>query len=69
MAEKMWTNVSANGAPYVHGGTYGAYLSQSGQLGYLSQSFATRPGQPYLISFWLDNPVGGAPSEFQFWWE
>ncbi len=61
-------SLSANGAPYVHGGTYGAYLSQSGQLGYLSQSFATRPGQPYLISFWLDNPVGGAPSEFQFWW-
>ena len=55
-------------APYVHGGTYGAYLSQPGQLGYLSQSFATVPGQPYLISLWLDNPVGGSPSEFQVWW-
>jgi len=21
-----------------------------------------------LISFWLDNPVGGAPNEFQLWW-
>ena len=59
---------SAYYAAYVHGGTYGAYLSQPGQLGYLSQSFATLPGQPYLISFWLDNPVGGTPAEFQLWW-
>ncbi len=53
---------------YVHSGTYGAYLSQPGQLGYLSQSASTLPGQPCLISFWLNNPVGGTPNEFQVWW-
>jgi subtilase family serine protease len=54
--------------PYVHSGTYAAYLSQPGQLGYLSQSAATLPGQPCLISFWLNNPVGGTPNEFQVSW-
>jgi hypothetical protein len=54
--------------PYVHSGTYGAYLSQRGQLGYLSQSASTLPGQPCLISFWLNNPAGGTPNEFQVWW-
>jgi len=53
---------------YVHSGTYAAYLSQPGELGYLSQSVTTQPGQPYLISFWLDNPIGGIPSEFQVRW-
>jgi subtilase family serine protease len=55
-------------SPYVHSGSYGAYLSQPGQLGYLSQSAGTLPGQPCLISFWLNNPAGGTPSEFQVWW-
>jgi subtilase family serine protease len=54
--------------PYVHSGTYAAYLIQPVQLGYLSQSAVTLPGQPCLISFWLDNPVGGTPSEFQVFW-
>jgi subtilase family serine protease len=54
--------------PYVHSGTYAAYLSQPGQLGFLSQSAAILAGQPCLISFWLDNPVGGAPNEFQVSW-
>jgi subtilase family serine protease len=53
---------------YVHSGTYAAYLGQPGQLGYLSQSVATVPGQACLISFWLNNPVGGIPNEFQVWW-
>ena len=56
---------SSNYGPYVHSGTYAAYLSQPGELGYLSQSIASDPDQPLLISFWLDNPVGGVPSEFQ----
>jgi subtilase family serine protease len=55
-------------SPYVHSGTYAAYLSQPNQLGYLSQSVSTLPGQPCLISFWLNNPVGGNPNEFQVWW-
>jgi hypothetical protein len=55
-------------SPYVHSGTYAAYLSQPGQLGYLSQSVSTLPGQPCLISFWLDNPLCGTPNEFQVWW-
>jgi Pro-kumamolisin, activation domain len=53
---------------YVHSGTYAAYLSQPAELGYLSQPVTTQPGQPYLISFWLNNPVGGIPNEFQVWW-
>jgi len=62
---------SSNGThygSYVHSGNYAAYLSQPGQLGYLSQSAATLAGQPCLISFWLNNPVGGTPNEFQVWW-
>ncbi len=55
-------------SPYVHSGTYAAYLSQPNQLGYLSQSVSTLPGRPCLISFWLNNPVGGNPNEFQVWW-
>lgn len=51
-------------APYVHSGTYGAYLAQSGSLGYLSQNLTTIPGQTYLVSCWLANPVGGSPTEF-----
>jgi hypothetical protein len=44
----------------VHSGVYGAQFGPSGSLGYISQTLATLPGQNYLLSFWLVNPVGGS---------
>jgi hypothetical protein len=40
-------------ALFVHSGLYGAYLGSFPTNGSLSQSVATRPGQEYLVSFWL----------------
>ncbi|MGA2751073.1 MAG: protease pro-enzyme activation domain-containing protein [Verrucomicrobiota bacterium] len=40
-------------ALFVHSGLYGAYIGQSPTNGSLSQDLATRPGQEYLVSFWL----------------
>jgi hypothetical protein len=40
-------------AQFVHSGLYGAYLGQFPTDGSLSQAVATRPGQEYLVSFWL----------------
>jgi hypothetical protein len=37
-------------------------------LATLWQSLPTTPGGLYLISFWLDNPVGGNPNEFEASW-
>jgi PKD repeat protein len=51
------TYVSGAGVPYVHSGTYGAALGQSGFLATLSQSLSTVSGQRYLLSFWLENPT------------
>jgi uncharacterized repeat protein (TIGR03803 family) len=50
---------------YVYSGAYAALLGTSGAEGTLSQTFSTVPGTSYLISFWLDNPVGGIPSLFR----
>ena len=52
----------------IHSGTYGAALGQSGGLAYLYQSLATVPGQNYLLSFWLNNPGGDTPNQFQVNW-
>lgn len=55
-----------------HAGTYGAFLGDS-PLAILAQTLPTVPGEKYLISFWLNNPVGGAPinghlEQFQVNW-
>ncbi len=42
---------------WVHSGSYGAALGQSGSLGYLSQTLTTSPGQNYLLSLWVANPT------------
>jgi hypothetical protein len=42
-------------------------LGQS-TLAILYQSLPTSPGQAYLLSFWLRNPVGGAGEIFQVNW-
>jgi subtilase family serine protease len=54
--------------PFVHSGTYAAFLGQSGSLTYLSQTLPTVAGQPYLVSFWLNNPNGGSTNEFLVSW-
>ena len=52
-------------------GTYSAFLSEAGSVGFLSQTLATLPGQPYLLSFWLGNVdlgFGTIPNEFLVSW-
>jgi subtilase family serine protease len=60
------------GAPiylsYVHSGAYAAIFGEPTNLATLSQSIPTTNGGLYLISFWLDNPVGGNPNDFQVNW-
>jgi hypothetical protein len=53
---------------YKHSGTYGADLSASGGLGYLSQTISTTPGSFYLVSFWLDVPFNFPGNEFVVNW-
>jgi uncharacterized repeat protein (TIGR03803 family) len=53
---------------YVYSGDDAALLGTSGAAGTLSQTLPTVPGTVYLISFWLDNPVGGVPSLFRVSW-
>jgi hypothetical protein len=55
------------GFSVVHSGTYGAFLGDI-QLASLSQSFATVPGQYYLLSLWLDNPTSGTVQQFKLSW-
>jgi hypothetical protein len=57
-----------NDSLFVHSGIYGAFLGQTGSLGYLSQTLPTVAGQSYVLSFWLDNPVTGTPNEFSASW-
>ena len=52
-----------------HSGLYFAYLAQSGSLAYLDQPIPTKPGQRYLLSFWLENPVASTPNEFKIQWD
>jgi hypothetical protein len=52
-------------------GTYFAVLGQTNSLGYLSQVVPTRPGQLYLLTFWLQSADVGAgtiPNEFVVNW-
>ena len=57
-----------NGIYFIHSGTYGAFLGESGQLATLSQPLATSPGQGYRLSFWLDNPESGIGQQFRLNW-
>jgi subtilase family serine protease len=56
------------GTNFIHSGTFGAALGQPSILAYLSQPLATLPGQMYLLSFWLNNPSGDIPNQFQVNW-
>jgi hypothetical protein len=51
----------------VHSGNDGAFLGDT-QVALLSQNLPTVPGQTYLLSFWLDNPVSGSPQQFLVNW-
>jgi hypothetical protein len=57
---------------FVHSGLYGAYLGEwawdgDPAIGSLSQAVATKPGQQYLVSFWLTSiAVEGATNENEF---
>jgi len=52
----------------VHSGNYGVLLGQSGYAATLSQLVPTIPGQPYLISFWLDDLQAGSGQQFSATW-
>jgi hypothetical protein len=65
-------NFVTNGGGFVHGGAYGAALGQSGSTGVLAQTLTTVPGQNYLLSLWLENPMnpnGATPNEFAVQWD
>jgi len=51
----------------VHSGNYGVLLGDTSPA-VLSQNLVTKPGQSYLLSFWLDNPVSGSPQMFLTDW-
>jgi len=53
---------------YAHSGSYGVQAGPAGAMGSLSQTFPTIPGQPYLLSLWLDSPDGDGPNEFRVSW-
>jgi hypothetical protein len=64
-------NFVTTGSGWVHSGSHGAALGQSGSLGYLSQTLTTLPGQNYLLSLWVDNPktqYGATPNQFLVQW-
>jgi hypothetical protein len=58
----------ATSSSFVHSGKYGAQLGPYGSPGCLSQTLPTLVGQPYLVSFWLDNPKSGTPNQFSVSW-
>jgi hypothetical protein len=53
---------------YIYSGQCAAVMGQPTNLATLAQSLPTTPGRLYLISFWLDNPVGKNPNEFEVNW-
>jgi hypothetical protein len=64
-------NLVTTSSGWVHSGSYGAALGQSGSLGYLSQTLTTSPGQSYLLSLWVANPqtpYGATPNQFLVQW-
>jgi hypothetical protein len=49
-------------------GDYFGAFGQYSDLAYLSQPLPTQAGQFYLLSFWLENPSGDTPNQFQVQW-
>jgi hypothetical protein len=63
----IYTSVTAS-STFVHSGKYGVQAGPSPGLGYLSQILPTSPGQLYLLSFWVEYPLGGITNFFQVTW-
>jgi hypothetical protein len=64
-------NLVTNNSAFVHSGSYGFAMGQSGSLGYLQQTLPTTAGQNYLLSLWLVNPqnsYGATPNQFEVLW-
>ena len=57
----------ADGYAVAHTGNYGAFLGDL-SLAVLSQTLPTCPGQDYLLSFWLNDPIGGSGELFEANW-
>jgi hypothetical protein len=53
---------------YIHAGEYAAIMGEPGNTASLSQTLPTVPGQLYLLSLFLDNPVGGPTNQFIVKW-
>jgi hypothetical protein len=53
---------------YIHSGNYAALLGGNSSVGYLSQTIPTVAGQPYHLSFWLDNISGVTDNQFLAFW-
>jgi hypothetical protein len=60
-------NGDNTGVGFVHSGAFGAYLGDT-NIATLSQTLPTVPGQKYLLSFCLDNPVSGVGEQFFVNW-
>ena len=64
-------NFVTTSSGWVHSGSHGVALGQSGSLGSLSQTLTTSPGQNYLLSLWVANPqtrYGATPNQFLVQW-
>ncbi len=61
------TFIDNSGPNFIHSGTYGAFLGDT-QIATVSQTLNTVPGQGYLLSFWLANPVAGSVQQFLVNW-
>jgi hypothetical protein len=57
----------ADGWDVAYSGNYGAFLGDT-NVATLSQMLPTCPGQEYLLSFWLNNPIGGSNELFEVNW-
>lgn len=51
------------------GGAKGAFFgAEAGDFDTISQVLTTTPGQPYLLTFWLNTSTGQAQADFQVYW-
>jgi hypothetical protein len=55
---------SADGV-FIHSGMHSAFFGPVGSLGFITQTLSTTPGATYTLDFWLSNPFGGSPTEWQ----
>lgn len=58
---------TSSGYQVVHSGNYGAFLGDNA-VATLSQTLSTIPGQNYMLSYWLENPVSGTIQKFAVNW-